>query len=158
MAVGVPRDASALPQVWPLHPSPRLLRGHGGRYEVLQVSGSPRHRQRCACADGTATPADLQDTEGPCPSHGLVGHISPSHLSRDPGESLTRTNMGPIRMSSSSRNRLIDISGVILFDTEKAYRFDGGTGEPVWLPKSQCEWDKDAKEMTMPEWLAKEKG
>lgn len=44
-----------------------------------------------------------------------------------------------------------------MFETEKAYRFyDGGKEE--WLPKSQCEWDPDSKTMTMPEWLAKEKG
>lgn len=55
------------------------------------------------------------------------------------------------------RDRLIDITGEVLFDTEKAYRFNDGTKE-VWLPKSQCEWDEDAKEMTMPEWLATEKG
>jgi hypothetical protein len=55
------------------------------------------------------------------------------------------------------KRELCDIGGEIMFETEKAYRFyDGGKEE--WLPKSQCEWDPDSKTMTMPEWLAKEKG
>lgn len=56
-----------------------------------------------------------------------------------------------------SRSNLIDISGEINGETEKAYRFFDGT-KTVWLPKSQCQWDEDAKEMTMEEWLAKDKG
>lgn len=53
---------------------------------------------------------------------------------------------------------LVDITGELVapFETEKAYRFyDGKT--TCWLPKSQCEWDAEAGEMTMPEWLAEEK-
>lgn len=51
---------------------------------------------------------------------------------------------------------LVDISGEIKGETEKAYRFfDGKT--TVWLPKSQCEWYEDEQTMTMPEWLAKDK-
>lgn len=56
----------------------------------------------------------------------------------------------------SRRNELVDISGEIQFETEKAYRFFDGD-KTVWLPKSQCEWDPSDKTMTMPEWLAKEK-
>lgn len=52
---------------------------------------------------------------------------------------------------------LADISGEIHGETERAYRFyDGKT--MVWLPKSQCEWDDQSHVMTMPEWLALEKG
>ena len=55
------------------------------------------------------------------------------------------------------KKELIDISGEIKAETEKAYKFYDGKVE-VWLPKSQCEWDVDSKVMTMPEWLAKDKG
>ena len=52
---------------------------------------------------------------------------------------------------------VIDIAGELRGETENAYRFfDGAT--IAWLPKSQVEWDQDAKTMTMPEWLALEKG
>lgn len=54
------------------------------------------------------------------------------------------------------KRELCDIAGEVRFETENAYRFFDGT-RLVWLPKSQCEWDKDEKIMTMPEWLAKEK-
>jgi hypothetical protein len=61
-------------------------------------------------------------------------------------------------------NKLIDISGelVVPFETPLAYRFyDGSRTE--WIPKSQCEWDASDRDpnigtMTMPEWLAQEKG
>jgi hypothetical protein len=51
---------------------------------------------------------------------------------------------------------LVDIAGEIRAETEKAYLFYDGT-RTVWLPKSQCEWDKDDKTMTMEQWLAKDK-
>lgn len=52
---------------------------------------------------------------------------------------------------------LVDIAGSILRDTDKAFHFNDGS-KAVWLPKSQCEWDQDSETMTMPIWLAKEKG
>lgn len=56
------------------------------------------------------------------------------------------------------KNReLVDIAGEVRGETEKAFRFFDGK-ETVWLPKSQCEWDENDKTMTMPEWLALEKG
>ena len=55
------------------------------------------------------------------------------------------------------KRELIDIAGEITAETAAAYRFYDGAST-VWLPKSQCEWDVDTKTMTMPEWLAKEKG
>lgn len=58
----------------------------------------------------------------------------------------------------TGRSDLIDIAGIVKHQTEKAYLFDGGGDEAVWLPKSQCEWDEEEKTMTMPEWLAKDKG
>ena len=53
-------------------------------------------------------------------------------------------------------SNLVDIAGELKGETEKAYRFFDGL-RLVWLPKSQCEWDPDAKTITMEEWLAKEK-
>lgn len=52
---------------------------------------------------------------------------------------------------------LVDISGEVRGETEKAYRFYDGR-ELCWLPKSQVEWDEDSGTMVCPEWLAKEKG
>lgn len=54
------------------------------------------------------------------------------------------------------RSDLVDIAGEIRNETDLAYRFDAGTRQ-VWLPKSQCEWDPDARTMAMPTWLAHEK-
>lgn len=53
-------------------------------------------------------------------------------------------------------SEIVDVSGEIRGETEKAYRFFDGTKQ-VWLPKSQVEWDIDSKTMTMPLWLAMEK-
>jgi hypothetical protein len=51
---------------------------------------------------------------------------------------------------------LVEIAGEVQGETEKAYRFYDGVRK-VWLPKSQCQWDPDTKEMTMETWLAYEK-
>ena len=51
----------------------------------------------------------------------------------------------------------IGIDGEVEDETGLAYRFTDGVLR-VWLPKSQCEWDEGERVMTMPEWLAKEKG
>ena len=53
--------------------------------------------------------------------------------------------------------RLCDIACTIKRETDKAYFVSDGVTE-VWLPKSQCEWDRDDQTMAMPEWLAKDKG
>jgi hypothetical protein len=60
-------------------------------------------------------------------------------------------------MDKHLNSRLIDLYGRVEVETEKAFLFFDGT-KKVWLPKSQCEWDVDSKEMTVPEWLAMEKG
>jgi RNase P/RNase MRP subunit p29 len=54
------------------------------------------------------------------------------------------------------KSDLVDISGEVRGETEKAFRFTDGS-MIVWLPKSQCEWDVNSRTMTMPEWLAIEK-
>jgi hypothetical protein len=53
-------------------------------------------------------------------------------------------------------NKLVDLKGYIKAETEKAYLFSNDETS-VWLPKSQCQWDDTDNEMTMPEWLAKDK-
>ena len=57
-----------------------------------------------------------------------------------------------------NRKELVDLDAKLLTETEKAYKFDVGEDEPVWLPKSQCEWDIDSQQVTMPMWLAMDKG
>lgn len=62
------------------------------------------------------------------------------------------------------RSDLIDVHGLKHAETAKAILFsDTGTEkDAVWLPKSQVEYVNDGREsfvtVTMPEWLAKEKG
>lgn len=41
-------------------------------------------------------------------------------------------------------------------ETDGAWLLDVGEIEPVWFPKSQCEFD--GSELQCPEWLAIEKG
>lgn len=60
-------------------------------------------------------------------------------------------------MIRRANHDLVDISGEVRRETPKAFLFYDGARE-VWLPKSQVEWDAEGKEMTMPEWLGKEKG
>lgn len=60
-------------------------------------------------------------------------------------------------MARKGNSDLVDVAGELRGETEKAFRFFNGK-ESVWLPKSQCEWDDEAKTMAMPEWLAEEKG
>jgi hypothetical protein len=57
------------------------------------------------------------------------------------------------------KSKLIDISVIVLRETNKAY-FVSDTGEEtdgVWVPKSQVEYDRNDKTITLPEWLAIEK-
>ena len=54
------------------------------------------------------------------------------------------------------RRELVDIEGEIRAQTEKAIQFyDGKT--TAWLPRSQIEINDDGT-VTMPEWLAMDKG
>lgn len=63
----------------------------------------------------------------------------------------------------SRRPNLIDVELQFFCETEKAIRV-GDTTDPhagVWLPKSQVEFvrkDNNFVEVTLPEWLALEKG
>ena len=62
----------------------------------------------------------------------------------------------------SHRSDLVDITALLLGETDKAIRIDGGHEAPVWLPKSQVEYERNGDgstfTVTLPEWLAKEKG
>lgn len=57
---------------------------------------------------------------------------------------------------------LVDISVVLKHETDGAYLVDHGGKEPVWVPKSACALEKVKGkllwELTLPEWLATEKG
>jgi len=55
------------------------------------------------------------------------------------------------------KSDLVDIAGEIRHETEKAYLFFDGYKE-TWIPKSMCQWDQDSKTLTMPEWIAMDKG
>lgn len=58
----------------------------------------------------------------------------------------------------SGKSDLVGIEdGVVIGETDLAFRFVLGD-MTVWLPKNQVEWDSDGRIMTMPEWLAVEKG
>ena len=58
------------------------------------------------------------------------------------------------------KSDLIDIAVTVKGETQSAYRvYDGKRTE--WVPKSQCELDivgKASAILTLPEWLALEKG
>lgn len=58
---------------------------------------------------------------------------------------------------TSRDSKLVDIACEISVRTPKAIRiFDGDITE--WVPLSQVEINEDDGTVTMPEWLAKEKG
>jgi hypothetical protein len=59
------------------------------------------------------------------------------------------------------KSDLFDIVVKIKGETDLAVKVTDETGEPVWLPKSQIEIERRPDgyaEITMPEWLAIDKG
>jgi hypothetical protein len=60
------------------------------------------------------------------------------------------------------KSDLIDVAIQLHHETEKAWLVsdDGDRKRAVWIPKSQAEIESKGKhhELTMPEWLALEKG
>lgn len=54
--------------------------------------------------------------------------------------------------------KLIDLEARLIHETQKARLFDFGDSDPVWLPKSQHEWDKGERLVTLPERIALDKG
>lgn len=65
---------------------------------------------------------------------------------------------GHLRHMPNGRSDLIDISCLIVGETERAWRVDHGAPDPCWVPKSLCEYDDTDSTLTLPEWLAQEKG
>lgn len=65
-------------------------------------------------------------------------------------------------MGSPYKSDLIDISVVLVHETDKAVLIDHGGTANVWLPKSAIEIERDANgrthTVTLPERLANEKG
>ncbi len=55
---------------------------------------------------------------------------------------------------------IVEMSAELLYETDKAYCFDSGTIDEhrraigIWIPKSQCEYNKDDLCLQLPEWLA----
>lgn len=59
------------------------------------------------------------------------------------------------------KSDLIELSGIYNHETEAAWLIDFGEQDSVWLPKSQCEVEEESDgsvTVTLPEWLAIEKG
>lgn len=59
---------------------------------------------------------------------------------------------------TTGRSDLIDIAVTLVHETDKAWLFDHGGPENVWVAKSQGEYDPSDGTVALPEWLAKEKG
>ena len=53
------------------------------------------------------------------------------------------------------KSDLVDIEARLVHETKKALLLDVGNDDPVWFPKSSCEFD--GKMLTLPECLAIEK-
>jgi hypothetical protein len=65
-------------------------------------------------------------------------------------------------MSRAARARLTDVTGIVRHRTERAILLDHGGREPAWLPLAQVEVEPNPDgrtvTVTLPEWLATEKG
>lgn len=57
---------------------------------------------------------------------------------------------------TSGASDLVDVEADLMFETEKAYKIKCGSSEPVWVPKSICEYDGKVT-FTMPERFAYDK-
>lgn len=58
----------------------------------------------------------------------------------------------------SKRDSLVDLEAELVHSTAKAYLFDFGLDEDVWIPKEACEWYEDDGIVSMRENYAIEKG
>lgn len=61
---------------------------------------------------------------------------------------------------SPHHSDLIDLSVLFVRESDRAWCVNAGGKQDVWLPKSQCELERGGRvdTLTLPEWLAKEKG
>ena len=68
------------------------------------------------------------------------------------------TTRSPLHNHTRQRERDEDVTlvGEVMHETERAFKFHDGVRD-VWLPKSVCKWDVDAKCMHVPRWLAMDK-
>lgn len=55
------------------------------------------------------------------------------------------------------KSELYDAAALLEAETEKAWLLNFGD-QTHWIPKSQAEYDKDSKTVTMPDWLAEKIG
>ena len=53
---------------------------------------------------------------------------------------------------------IVDIKAKLVHQTDKAFLFDFGLDDKVWIPKSQCEWDPSDQTVAMEEETAIDKG
>lgn len=51
----------------------------------------------------------------------------------------------------------VELDGELHDERELAWKFHDGK-LTVWLPKQLCKWDPDTKKMTIPSWLATDRG
>lgn len=64
-----------------------------------------------------------------------------------------------MKQTGTDRGRTsVHVTGIVIAETEKAYKFEHNDMEPTWLPKSQCEWNEQDDAMIMPRWLADNRG
>lgn len=57
-----------------------------------------------------------------------------------------------------TKSDLIDLDASYVHDTAGAWLLDFGLAEPVWIPKSQCEFDREDQICTMGMRIAIDKG
>ena len=53
---------------------------------------------------------------------------------------------------------LVDLPVALVAETGKAWKVEAGTGVIAWVPKALAEYDPDTHTLTLPEWLAIERG
>lgn len=56
------------------------------------------------------------------------------------------------------RSNLYDLKAKLIHSTGKAFLFDFGLDNSVWIPKEACEWDEETETVTMTERYAISKG
>lgn len=56
------------------------------------------------------------------------------------------------------KKELIDLECILEHETDKAWLFDFGEAEPVWVPKSIGSYEHHEDFVTVPLWFAKDKG
>lgn len=56
--------------------------------------------------------------------------------------------------------KIVDLNATVHAETEKArgFKFSEDQVDLIWIPKSQHEWDEREWVISLPEWLAIEKG